>query len=797
MARPDRADGPDGRDVGSRHHARMSGVVSDVVQAGQVHGGVHFHGERPADVVPRQLPGDVSGFVDRAGELRQLDAVLSAGRPDDLVVGVYAITGTAGVGKTSLALHWAHSVRHHFPGGQLYVNLRGYDPGPQVTAEQALDRFLRALGVAPPAVPRELEDRAALYRSLLADRRVLVVLDNAASTRQVRPLLPGNPECLVLVTSRGRLSGLVARDGARRLEIGVLPEAEAVNLVRTITAPYRGADDSAVLHELAALCARLPLALRIAAERAASRPLMHLDELIADLRDESALWDALTADDDEEADAVRTVFAWSYRALPEPAARLFRLLGLHPGPEFSVQAVAALADTTVSGARNLLDVLVGAHVLEQHAVGRYQFHDLLRIYATEQAAREETAEGRRAALTRVITWYAHAAQAAATAFAPHGEHLPPLASAPPVSFATAADAMRWHDEERVNLVAAVRAAAAADLPELACRIPLVLRPIHARQNLFDDWITTTEIGLASARRLGDLPGEGRLLDSLGKAHLQCQRFDLAERCHRDALAIRRELGDRLGEATTINALGLLDWRRRRLPEAVGRFETALALVRDLGDRRWQALLLTNLGMARLDLDELEPARTALTDATELCREVGDRAYLGNALSYLAAAQRELGHLDQALRSIESALVIARDDRLRAWEAYWLLELARVQRALGRADDALTSYQASAVVQRQLGDRGREAMALDGTGEAYRELGRPADAEGFHRLAVATFRETGDRWHLAVALANLAAAVHQVAGPDQARPHREEAAAVLADATDPRAVRLRERVLAGS
>ncbi|WP_432825698.1 NB-ARC domain-containing protein [Dactylosporangium sp. CA-092794] len=368
-------DEPDNRHV-NRLETSGSG---DVVQARDVHGGVHFHRSEAAfGVAPSQLPGDVRGFVNRDTELETLTSVAAELRDVPLAAAVVVVTGTAGVGKTSLALHWAHSVRDSFPDGQLYVNLRGYDPGQPAVPEQVLDRFLRDLGVPATAIPVDLGDRASLYRSLLATRRMLVVLDNAATAGQVRPLLPGTAGCLVVVTSRSRLSGLVARDGAFRLGLDILLEDDAVALLDAVSARYRRHDQRHELVELARLCACLPLALRIAAERAASRPMMRLEELIADLRDESALWDALTAESDDDADAVRTVFAWSYRALPEPAARLFRLLGLHPGNEFGLPAAAALAGISISHARQQLDVLAGAHLLEQRAPGRYEFHDLLR-----------------------------------------------------------------------------------------------------------------------------------------------------------------------------------------------------------------------------------------------------------------------------------------------------------------------------------------------------------------------------------------------------------------------------------
>ncbi|MFD9890673.1 ATP-binding protein [Amycolatopsis sp. NPDC059027] len=778
------------------NRSEVFGAEADIVQAGAVHGGVHFHGlNNPPRQVPRQLPGDVGGFVNRSGELARLGEALAA-RGEPSAVGVYIITGTAGVGKTSLALHWAHSARHRFPDGQLYVNLRGYDPGPPVSPEQALDRFLRALGVPPEAIPAEREDKAALYRSTVAERRVLIVLDNAATVGQIRPLLPGDADCLVLVTSRNRLSGLVARDGARRLALNTLSEVESVDLLRTVTAGYRRDDDPAELVELARLCARLPLALRIAAERASSRPLMLLGELIADLRDESVLWDALTAENDEESDAVRTVFAWSYRALPEDAARMFRLLGLHPGPEVSSAAAAALAGTGIGQARSLLDALVGAHMLEQRAPGRYEFHDLLRAYATDQAMRQETAEARRAAVERVVTWYVRTARAAVAVICPLDRDVlvdPPPADVVPLSFADYGAAFRWYEEERANFVAATRAAAEAGLHRLAWQLPAVLWSVYALQNPFEDWIATGRVGLDSARHNHDRFGEAQLLASLGMAFLQSQQLDRAEEYHRSALAVRADIGDRLGVAMSTNDLGILADRRHQLLDAQRYFADSVAIFRELGDRANQAWLLSNLGMVQCDLDLPGEAVEMLRESVAASREVGDRAAESNALMSLAIAYRERGRLTDADSAVEAALALAREDSYVVFEAVCFLEMARISRARGNPADALTFYQKSASIQRRLGDRSREAKALDGTGEAYQEMGRYDEAAKFHRLAVAFHRELGDRWQLALALHHLATALRSSDDPAPARAHWTEASALLAEFGDPKAVRIRARV----
>ncbi|GAA3780136.1 tetratricopeptide repeat protein [Plantactinospora mayteni] len=795
-------DEPADRDDTVWHGNRMaaSGTTGDVVQARDVHGGVHFHRSEPRTdvtfaVTPSQLPGDVRGFVNRHTELADLTSALTGDPEEPLAAAVTVITGTAGVGKTSLALHWAHGVRHQFPDGQLYVNLRGYDPGMPATPEQVLDRFLRDLGVPATAIPAHLDDRASLYRSLLADRRMLVILDNAATAGQVRPLLPGTASSLAVVTSRSRLSGLIARHGALRVGVEILQEDDAVALLGNVTTRYRVHDQRHELVELARLCARLPLALRIAAERAASRPMMRLDELIADLRDESGLWDALTAEDDDS-DAVRTVFAWSYRALPEPAARLFRLLGLHPGNDFGLPAAAALADTDTKRVRQQLDVLVGAHLLEQPAPGRYQFHDLLRAYALDQIRLLEPPDAQAEALHRVLGWYLHTADAAQSRIAPFDRYRltePVPTDVRPLTFDSYESALRWYQTEATNLVGATRAAAEADLHTFAWQLAAVLRAIYIHQNAFDDWLATSRIGVDSAARTGNRAGQAEALESAGKACFQSRRLDEAETSHRAALAIRRSLGDRFGEAKSINALGLIGLRRRRLADARASFGQSRAIFHDLGERRWEALMQSNLAETLCELQQPQAAAEILNAALAVFRELGDRFGEGNALFLLSWAQRRLGDLTRARAAIDQALTIADDDENQVWQAHWLVELGKAQRAAGQPADALISYQRAASIQRQLGDRSREAFAIEGAGQAYEQLGRVAEATDFYRAAADTHRELNDRWGLAQSLHHLASALDQQDYPAQARSYWEQALPLLADFDDPEANTLRQRI----
>ncbi|MEV6825106.1 tetratricopeptide repeat protein [Amycolatopsis sp. NPDC051102] len=776
----------------------LSGSAADVVQARDISGGVHFHqAERPSAQVPRQLPVDVRGFVNRVVELERLDRWLADEAEADAGT-VAVIAGTAGVGKTALAVRWAHRARDRFPDGQLYVNLRGYDPGAPLTADDALDHFLRALEVPASRIPADVQARAGLYRSLVADKRILVVLDNAATVGQVRPLLPGAAGCLVLVTSRSRLPGLVAREGARRVAVEMLSDTESVALLREVTADYRTADDPGELAELARLCARLPLALRVAAERAAGRPGMPLADLIQDLRDESSLWDALSTEDDDEADAVRAVFAWSYRALSPDAARAFRLLGLHPGAEFSLDAAAALTDSTPRDTRRLLDTLAGAHLLEDMGSRRYQFHDLMRAYAADQAHQEESPDEQRAALRRVLEWYLRTSVAAVDAIGFGGRAFPlsvgPFGDdIPQTGVIDHRDAVQWYERERGNLMAATRTAAEAGLDRIAWQIPAVLMEINGSRDPLGGWLEADRIALDAARRSGDRRGEAVIHWSLGVRHRLGQHLRDAKDHYEAARVLFDGLGDPLGVAYALNGLGLTSMRDRRLREARGEFERALTIAQDQEARFLVAVLLRNLGCVDDDLGHLDEAERELRQAIATYRELGEETEESFCLPELAEVLIEQRRPAEARDSLDRALAQAHAHDNALVEGLALLRQGRLELAEGSPEDALTSSQHAAVLLHQFGYQGYEAEAWHVTGEAYRQLGRLDDAAGFFRRSAEVHRECGDRWHLAVTLDSLATTLGLLGKPDHARQAWREAQPLLTDVDDPRAARLRARV----
>lgn len=770
----------------------FSGSAAEVVQARDVSGGVHFHRSPTADLgVPRQLLGDVRGFVNRTAELGWLDRVLLGAGSAGLTV----IVGTAGVGKTALALRWAHRAATRFPDGQLYVNLRGHDPGAPVTAEQALNRFLRALGVSPERIPDDMEGKAALYRSLLADRRVLVVLDNAAHVRQVRPLLPGGATCRVLVTSRDRLEGLMAHDGAQRVTLEILPEDEAVELIRALTADYRPEDSSADRAELARLCVRLPLALRIAAERAAARPWMPLGELIQNLRDESRLWDALSASNGEEYDGVRAVFAWSYRSFSTDAARMFRMLGLHPGPEFGVRAAAELGGVTVTTARHLLDSIVGAHMLEQTAPDRYQFHDLLRAYATDAAHHEEPLERQYEALARVLAWYMHTAYAASVAMRVWGRVLAPDALPVPDSvlqFDGVLAATQWYDLEWPNLLAAIRAAEKSGLTKVTWQLTLAAS-FGSRRLLVGDWHSVMTTALQAARRDGARQAEGELLALMGINERATGHLEQATATTLEALAIFREVDDRHNERNVLNELGVLLLSAREFARASEQFESLRALQHAEGDREGETAAWFNLAEAYDGVHRHDDAIDAARRSLDLSREIGSRQMELIASVFLARARANNGDVDAALADAAYGVEISREIDDSILEGWALLDYGRIQRMAGLQEDALVSYRRVVSLYAEREPTGSLARALDGTGNAYREVGRKTEAIPFHRQAVAVARQGNSAWVLGVTLDDLATALHETGEDAEATECGREASRLIAQFRDPEAIARLERI----
>jgi DNA-binding SARP family transcriptional activator/tetratricopeptide (TPR) repeat protein len=788
---------------------------------------------------PRQLPAGVPQFTGRAGELELLTQVLDQASDERQArTRITAISGTAGVGKTALAIQWAHQVTGCFPDGQLYVNLRGYDPAQPMPATYALARFLRAMGVPGQDIPSDEDERAARYRSLLAGKRMLIVLDNAGSADQVRPLLSGTPTCTVIVTSRDALAGLVARDGATRLDLDLLPPEDAVDLLRTlIGARVDAAPDAAA--ELADQCCRLPLALRVAAELAASHRGAPLAELTGELADLRKRLDLLVAGGDHRT-AVRAVFSWSYQHLGADAARAFRLLSLHPGPRFESYAAAALTGMTTEQADQMLDVLARAHLIHATDRGRHEMHDLLRAYALERATAEDAEAERRRALTRLFDYYLATAAMAMDALVPAESHRRPRVRPPGTPFPAvtgAASARAWLDAERATLVDVTAHTAAHGWPGHATRLAATTFRYLESGGYYSELSAIQGLARRAARDTGDLTAEALALQSLSVVDLRQGRYRQAAEKLRQALAVYRQTGDRAGEARALgnlgiacfvqgryelaighyeqalnayletgeqagasralNNLGLLELRLGCYQQASDRFQQVITLWSETGNQPAAANALSNLGVVHLRLGHYQQASDQLSQALALCRETGNRAAEAYAMGNLGLVYLRLGRHQEASDQLSQALALCRETGNRAAEAYAMGNLGLVYLRLGRHQEASDQLSQALALCRETGDLSSEAEALNGMGEVCLATGLTSDARQKHAAALGLASKLGDKYERARAHDGLARA-HQAAGtPGQARRHWRQALSLYADLGAPEADDIRAQLIAAA
>ncbi|WP_201440386.1 AfsR/SARP family transcriptional regulator [Saccharothrix sp. 6-C] len=695
-------------------------------------------GAAPAPAGVSQLPGDVPGFTGRQAELAELGRVLATERTG---VPVVLVCGTAGVGKTALALHWAHRVRSHFPDGQLHVDLRGYDPRSPVAAEDALVRLLDGLGVTGADVPVDPDQRAARYRAELADRRVLVVLDNASAVDQVRALLPGTSSCLVLVTSRNSLAGLVALHGAHRLDVDQLPTSDSVALLRALIGErVRREPDAAA--ELAERCGRLPLALRIAAELVASRPGSTLAALTRELADRRHRLRVLDTGDDARA-AVRTVFSWSYPQLRPEVARAFRRLGLHPGPDVTPPALAALAGTDRDEARRSLDVLARNSLVRPVPGGRYVVHDLLRAYAEELAVEHDPAPERLAAVDRLLAHHLATAAAATALLYPVDHPHRPDAPVAPHAFATADAARAWLDAERPTLVALCRAAERDDRPGYAVDLANTLYR-YLESGHYADAATVHGCASRAARRAGDDGLLAVALTNLGALSRLLGDYDRAARHLREAIGLHRRTGGRRGGPRALSHLGIVLERLGEYEEAVSLHREALAAHRRLGSRHGEAAALLNLGNAYNRPGHHLRAAECLDRALDLFRLLDDTSGQASALANLGDVCVSLGRYPDAVRHLDAARELFQRLGHSYGVAVTLSNLGNAHTRLGDRSRAHRCYTSALETFRDIGHRYGEASALNGLGENLRAGGRLDEALAAHTDALRIATETGDQ-----------------------------------------------------
>lgn len=658
-------------------------------------------GSARAAIVPRQLPAAIPHFTGRSTELKALSALL-----DDAAsaVVVAAIAGTAGVGKTALAIHWAHNVTDAFPDGQLYANLRGFLPGSApLDPGTVLGAFLTALGMPANRVPPDLDGRVGLYRSCLADRRVLIILDNARDVEQVRPLLPGAPGSLALVTSRNQLTGLVVAHGATPIALDLLTLDEARDLLVRRLGADTVAREATLADELIELCARLPLALNIAIAQVAVSATGQLAPQVARLRDTRERLATLSTDDSTA--SVHGVFTWSYQLLEPAAARLFRLLGLRPGPDISLPAAASLAGLPMSEARRLLGALTAAHLLDQRVPGRYSAHDLLRDFAAERVAAEETEHDRRAATHRLLDHYLATAFAANTLLYPGSAPIEAPSPVPGVTATAFTDntaALDWFEAERAGLVAAVLGAADAGFGRYAWQLTSVLVTSLSRGGHLREWTTVCQAALAAATAAADLPGQAQANRWLGNSMVIQGRIPEALAHQTRALALFEQLGDQRRQASTHLAIALTRERQDHLDEALAHAHQALELSRSADHAAGQAWALNGIGWFSTLLGQHEQAIAYCAEVLELCEGLGDRSTAASALDTLGHAHRYLGQPAEATRRYQQATDLRREIGDNYYAAQSLRRLGDVHAETGNHDAARAAWQQAHTILADLG-----------------------------------------------------------------------------------------------
>ncbi|HEV2346759.1 MAG TPA: BTAD domain-containing putative transcriptional regulator [Actinocrinis sp.] len=731
-----------------------------------------------APSIPRQLPSAARYFTGRQAESDLVTGLLEQASATGGTVVISAIDGMAGIGKTALAVHAAHRLAQKFPDGQLFADLHGYTRGHEPrTAGEVLDWFLRTLGVPAERIPKDVEERAALYRQRLADSRTLIVLDNAVSEAQVRPLLPGGAGCLVLVTSRRRLRGL---DDTHILSLDVLPQADAVALLRAMAGPDRFPAADPVAVRIAELCGSLPLALRIAASLLRHRPawsLEHLAELLRDRR-----WLVTTLSDGER--DLGTVFDLSYDGLDEARRLLFRRIGTIPGPDFDAHAAAALTGTEPAAAAGLLEDLVDQSLLTTYAPGRYRLHDLLRAHAHALADQDPAAD-RQIALDRLLDHYLRTADRADALIARYPRPAADAADGEPPAHALAladpAAAWTWLRAERANLLAVLRHTAVYADHRRTVALTASLATLLRTDGPWADAVALHGTAAELAERLGDRPGRARALIHSGHARFMVGDLSAASRDLHEALALYRDLDDRLGQANALTYLGGVHRLTGDNPGAVHALEEALRLFRDLGNARGQANALNVLGQTRMGIGDAPGAVHDLHEALHLHRELGDQRGEAAILSQLGYARSMIGDYPGAVRDLSEALRLFRDlgnlpgqvatlgmlghvrglthdyvgairdsqDGLQLGrdlgdlpnQVTILGQLGNLRRATGDYAGAARDLEEALDLCRRIGARGNEAPMLNLYAALLAETGEHTRAEALHRDALDLARQT--------------------------------------------------------
>jgi tetratricopeptide (TPR) repeat protein len=698
-------------ETGQPVHNDFSGTAAGpVVQAGTIHGGVHMHVAAAPSMVPRQLPGTVRDFVNRKHEQSGLTSGLLDLAPTDHAPRLCVIDGTAGAGKTALAIHWSRSVEDRFPDGQLYVNLLGFDPSRKpLQPIDALQVLLEGLGIGPDRVPSTEASRAGMYRSALANRRVLLVLDNALESTQVAPLLPGTGSCAVVVTSRHRLDSLIVHHGAIRIALGTLTNDDARDLLsRHLTeAPEN------VIDAIATRCGRLPLALSIVAARTRSYPDVPPATLAQQLYEERGELDAL--DTGEETTSVRAVFSWSYRSLDPGTARAFRLLALHPGPDIGIPTAESLLGFTGLQALRHLRALVRANLLEEYMPNRFRFHDLLRVYAAEQASDDEPVATRNLAVRRFLDGFLRSAANASLSLNPNRSLSPldpPVQDALILTFGSRGEAMNWFQEEYQNLKSTIEWTASHGFEDHTWRLTQAFWQYLYLCGRWHEIVALNQMAIAAAEHLGNTIAKATEHTSSGVALAMLGNNREAVDQFRVALDLYRAVGDLDGEGNALDSLAWAYTRSTDFQTAISYCEKALEVYRRINDPEGQARALDSLSVACAGLGRYDEGLGYGQQALRLHEQTGSLIGQAHVLRSLGQCYARMARYAEAITRFESALALCRDIDDRHDEAKTLVDLGRAQHASGDANAARDSLEQAITILTELRDPDVEAVRAD-------------------------------------------------------------------------------------
>ena len=660
-----------------------------------------------AATAPRQLPKDISDFTGHIGLLTQLDALTD---PDNAETNVVALSGMPGVGKTTLAIHWAHQRRHRFPDGELYLNANAYGTGPRVAASEGLGRFLNALGYPADRMPVSTEDRRDRFNELLAGRRMLIVLDNVGDSDQARPLIPTSSTCVTVITSRSWLRGLTVRDGVRSLTTSPLPDSDCLALLNRLIGPSRAAAEPEAVRALAQLSGGLPLALRIIGVRVAEWPRARIADLVDELS--AHLLDS-EGEDDEEA-SLRNAFTWSYKALKADAARMLRMLGLHPASSISPEAAGAMLGIHTLYSEHLLDTLAKAHLINNDTIRRYRFHDLLRLFAAGRAHQEEPGTEQKNAIRRLLDWYVLSAVNAATLLAPDRQPVPDLPASSeirPQEFDTDLDAMKWREAERANIGAVIRWAAAHGFHRHVWQMASTLHAIYDRYGRQEEVLALYKLALSSAQHDGHQLGEAGTLNNLGATYFAMHNYSLAVEHFEACIQLARSIG--YGEAEIIYShnLATVHLKTDNVAEAVRLSMQVLDACRNVSNPFGEAHALHRLGDAYRLMKQYDQAVSHYLEALATRKRIGSLRDQGATHGSLAAAYLEAGQADLAIEQCRRAMEIHDRTKDKAAHCDTLTTLADAERELAMHQDAVRDALRALAVSEEINDSQRRCHAL--------------------------------------------------------------------------------------